>query len=118
MTFTCRLGRNIYTNQLFKDRGGKSEWGKLKPLHRTNKVSSQREATWRYSLPSGVNRDHLKELCRKQLHNFQVLLRAVELHPGFQRDWDVGMALPLSQEMTSPTTTTTGAMNLSPVDLP
>ena len=29
----------MYTTQLFKDRGGKSEWGKLKPAHRSNKVS-------------------------------------------------------------------------------
>lgn len=63
-------------------------------------MSSQRDATWRYSLPPGVDRDHLKELCRKQLQNFRVLLAAVEAHPGFRREWRAATPIPLSQEMT------------------
>lgn len=69
------------------DRTGKAEMGKLKQQQRpVNKVASEEEAIWRFSIPSTVPKDSLRELYKTQLPHFRTLLRAVESHPGF--DWD------------------------------
>ena len=83
-----------------KKEDGLLTFGKLKPRHKANKVSSQVEASWKYSIPSNQDKSRLKELWRTQLQHFTTLLNAVENHPDFHRTWQHGSAVPVSRDVT------------------
>lgn len=96
----CRLGNHVYASGLLRREDGLMTLGKLKPKHRINKVSSQVEATWKYSLPMNVDKTRVKELWRTQLQHFATLLTAIESHPGFERDWQPQTVIPVRKDIT------------------
>lgn len=75
------------------------EFGTLKPRHRNNKVSSQSEATWKYTIPTILHRALVQELWRTQMPHFVALLEAVEKSPSFYREWQPRQLVPISREV-------------------
>lgn len=85
---------------LLKREGGTVTLGKLKPKHKANKVSSQVEASLKYTLPACFDRSLLKELWRTQMHHFSKLLTEIENHRGFYKDWQPPSVIPVGQDIT------------------
>ena len=85
---------------LLKKEGGLVTFGKLKPKHKANKVSSQVEATWKYTLPACFDKSLLKELWRTQMHHFSKLLLEIESHSGFYREWQPPSIIPVGKDVT------------------
>lgn len=75
-------------------------FGRLKPKHRLNKVSSQVEATWKYEIPGSADKTRLKELWGTQMQHFVALLEAVDNHAQFCRHWQPSSLIPLSKNIT------------------
>ena len=90
---------------LLKKEGSPVTFGKLKPKHSANKVSSQVEATWKYTLPTCFDKSLLKELWRTQMNHLSKLLNEIEEHPGFHRDWQPPAVIPVSEDLTFVSTT-------------
>lgn len=98
--FCCRLGKRIFAQPLLLDRNGKAEAGKLKQIHRpASKVTSEDEAGWRFVIPSTIHKDAVRDLYKAHLPRLRTLLRAVEVHPGF--DWEAkpGDTPPLTSDL-------------------
>ena len=85
---------------LLKKEGGMVTLGKLKPKHKANKVSSQVEASWKYTLPACFDKSLLKELWRTQMHHLSKLLTEIENHPGFHREWQPPAIIPIDKDVT------------------